>query len=154
MKINLGSLAVTSPAFQHGQRLPDQFSANAAGVSPALAWSGVPEGTQSFAIVAHDPDAPLINGFTHWVVYGIPGDVTAIEEGLGDTYTLGNNGMGEPGWAPAAPPPGHGAHFYYFTVYALDAELDLKPGLSADELLAIIDEHVLNQARIVGTYSN
>lgn len=74
MKVNLGKLTVTSPAFRHGERMPDDQSGNGAGVSPELSWSDGPEETRSFALIAHDPDAPLVRGFTHWVIYGIPGE--------------------------------------------------------------------------------
>jgi Raf kinase inhibitor-like YbhB/YbcL family protein len=154
VKINLGTLAVSSTAFEHGGRLPDDQSSNGAGVSPQLSWSGVPDGTTSFAVIVHDPDAPLVRGFTHWVVYGIPADVHELPEGGGDEYTQGVHGMGAPGWAPAAPPPGHGDHFYYFNVYAIGGDVELKPGLTADEVLDQIDEHIIAQARLVGTYSN
>jgi hypothetical protein len=53
-----------------------------------------------------------------------------------------------------APPPGHGDHFYYFELYALAADLRLPAGLSRAELLALIGDHILEQARIVGTYRN
>jgi Raf kinase inhibitor-like YbhB/YbcL family protein len=154
VKINLGELAVTSTAFGHGERMPDDQSGNGAGVSPELSWSGAPEGTESFALICHDPDAPLAHGFTHWVVYGIPASVTGIPQGGGAEYVQGANTMGQAGFAPAGPPPNHGDHFYYFQLYAIGSGVDLAPGLSADELLDAIDEHILVQARLVGTYSN
>lgn len=154
MKINLGTLNVGSSAFEHGARMPDDYSANGAGVSPPLSWSGVPAGTWSFALIAHDPDAPLISGFTHWVLYGIPADVREIPAGGGKEYVQGTNGMGQPGWAPAAPPPGHRTHYYYFHLYALGGDPELPAGLSAPELLQRIDADVIEQARVVGTYSN
>jgi Raf kinase inhibitor-like YbhB/YbcL family protein len=154
MKVNLGTLNVDSSAFEHGARMPDAYSSNGAGVSPPLSWSGVSERTRSFALVAHDPDAPLINGFTHWVLYGIPADVREDPEGGGQDYVQGSNGIGEPGWAPAALPPGRGTHFYYFHLFAVGRDTELPPGLSADELLQRIDADVIAQARIVGAYSN
>ncbi|MFE7416831.1 YbhB/YbcL family Raf kinase inhibitor-like protein [Rhodococcus sp. NPDC057529] len=154
MKINKGTLSISSSAFEHGERMPDAHSKNGRGVSPLLSWTGVPEGTKSFALVVHDPDAPLIDGFTHWVLYGIPAQTDSVPEGGGTDYVQGVNSTGAPGWTPAAPPAGHGTHFYYFHLYALDAELDLPPGLSMAELLREIDPHVINQARVVGTYSN
>jgi Raf kinase inhibitor-like YbhB/YbcL family protein len=154
MKVNLGSLAVTSPAFEHGSRIPDEHSSNGAGTSPALSWTGVPQGTRSFALVVHDPDAPLIDGFTHWVLYGIPADVRELPAGGGSQYTQGHNGMGQPGWTPPAPPPGHLTHHYFFHLYAIGGDPELPPRLSASELLERIDADVINQARAVGTYSN
>ncbi|WP_324275557.1 YbhB/YbcL family Raf kinase inhibitor-like protein [Blastococcus brunescens] len=154
MKLNLGELVVTSPAFSHGGRLPDAHSANGEGVSPELSWSGVPEGTRSFVLVVDDPDAPLVGGFVHWVLYGIPADATSIQQGGGAQYRQGLNSRGEPGWRPASPPPGHGTHHYFFHLYALDEDLGLPEGLPAREVLDRIGAHVINQARVVGTYSN
>lgn len=154
MKVNLGTLTISSPAFKHGGQLPDTYSANGAGVSPPLSWTGVPDGTRSFALVVHDWDAPLLGGFTHWVLYGIPGDVREIPEGGGKEHVQGVNGAGQPGWMAAAPPPGHGTHFYHFHVFAVGGEPDLPPGLSMAELLSRIDADVINQARVVATYSN
>jgi len=154
MKINLGTLTMTSPAFEHGGRMPDKHSSGGEGVSPELSWSGVPDGTRSFALVSHDPDAPLVDGFTHWVIYGIPADATQLFEGATEGFVAGKNGAGGSDWIPLGPPPGHGVHFYYFTVYALDSDLGLEPGLDRAQLREKIDEHIIAQARIVGTFSN
>jgi Raf kinase inhibitor-like YbhB/YbcL family protein len=152
LKVNLGTLTL-SAGFPHGGALPPQHSVDGPGMSPALAWSGVPAGTGSFAIVVHDPDAPLLNGFTHWVLYGIPASVTSLVEGGGAEFVQGLNGLGETGWRPAAPPPNHGAHHYFFHIFALSEEMPTLPSsLSAVELLARIEPYVLEQARVVGTY--
>jgi Raf kinase inhibitor-like YbhB/YbcL family protein len=153
MKINLGELTIVSPAFDHGTAIPVQYTGDGDGVSPPLEWSSVPEGTKSFALVAHDPDAPLVTGFTHWVLYGIPASATSLPEDVGEQYVQGVNGMGQPGWVPPSPPPGHGDHFYFFHLYALDSEADdIEEGLDSATLLGRIDEHILEQARIVGVY--
>src|ERR1700722_304248 len=102
MKFNLGTLTVSSTAFEHGGRIPDAYSGNGAGTSPPLSWDGVPEGTTSFAIVVHDFDVPIIDGFTHWVLYGIPGDLRELPEGGGADFIQGANGMGQAGWITAA----------------------------------------------------
>jgi Raf kinase inhibitor-like YbhB/YbcL family protein len=154
LKFNLGTLQITSSAFEPDGRMPDAHSSTGTGVSPPLEWSEVPEGTTSFALIVHDPDAPLIDGFTHWVVYGIPGDVRELPEGGGAEYVQGLNGMGKPGWLPAAPPAGHGTHHYFFHLYAIGGDGELPEGLSMTELLERIDPDVINQARLVGTYSN
>jgi hypothetical protein len=154
MKWNGGTLGASSSAFAHGERLPDAHSNNGAGVSPAISWSDVPEGTTSFAVVCNDMDAPVIDGFTHWVVYGIPADVRELPEGGGGDYTQGANSMGAAGWIPASPPAGSGTHFYHFHVYAIGNNLELEPGLSFTDLKAKIDPDVIAQARVVGTYSN
>jgi Raf kinase inhibitor-like YbhB/YbcL family protein len=152
-KLNVKDLKITSSAFEHHKRIPDRHTGNDEDVAPELEWSGVPDGTKSFAVVVDDPDAPLVNGFTHWIAYGIPADATGLPEGGGDVVH-GTNSMGDQGYVGPAPPPGHGTHHYYFWVYALDEELDLEPGLDRRALMDRIEDHVIEQARLVGTYSN
>ena len=152
-KLNVADLRITSPAFGDHRPIPQRHSGDDADVSPALEWSGVPKGTQSFAVVVHDPDAPLVDGFTHWVLYGIPADVTSLSEG-DDRFVSGTNSVGKPGYMGPAPPPGHGVHHYYVWVYALDSDSDFEPGLDRRALLSRIEDHVIEQARVVGTYEH
>ncbi len=152
-KLNVADLRIKSPAFEGHKRIPDKHTTNGENVAPPLEWSGAPEGTQAFAIVVHDPDAPLVDGFTHWVAYGIPATTTSLPEG-GEGPVQGVNSMGEEGYMGPAPPPGHGPHHYYFWVYALDENVDLKPGLDRRALYERIEDHVIEQARLIGTYSN
>jgi Raf kinase inhibitor-like YbhB/YbcL family protein len=146
-QLNVADLRLTSPAFKHHEAIPQKHAGDGEDVAPELTWSGVPDGTKAFAIVVHDPDAPLVDGFTHWVAYGISGDATTLPEGGGDAIE-GVNTMGEPGYM------GHGPHHYYFWIYALDDDLDLLPGLDRRALLERIEDHVIEQARLVGTYRN
>jgi Raf kinase inhibitor-like YbhB/YbcL family protein len=148
----VGELKLRSPSIDYHKRIPEQFTADGQNISPELEWTGVPEGTKAFAVVCHDPDAPLVDGFTHWVAYGIPGDASGLPEG-GGTATLGVNTTGEATYMGPAPPPDHGNHHYYFWVYALDAPLDLPAGLTRRRLHDAIEDHVIEQARLVGTYS-
>ena len=152
-KLNVADLKLTSPAFHHHTAIPERHSGDGEDVAPELEWTGVPEGTRAFAVVAHDPDAPLVDGFTHWVAYGIPGDATGLPEGGGDAVQ-GVNSMGEPGYMGPAPPPGHGTHHYYFWVYALDDDVSLEAGLDRRELIDAIEDHVIEQARLVGTFKH
>jgi Raf kinase inhibitor-like YbhB/YbcL family protein len=151
--LKLGNFKVTSPAFGPGGRMDKKYGGDSGNMSPPLEWSGVPKGTKEFALICHDPDAPLPRGFTHWVVYGIPASVTKLAEGQGpDIFTAGVNDTGKPGYMGPYPPSGHGVHHYYFWVYALDEALRLEAGLNRDRLLDAISNHILEQARIVGTY--
>lgn len=151
-KLNVADLRLSSPAFEHHKRIPDRHTSEGDDVAPELTWSGVPQGTRAFAVVVHDPDAPLVDGFTHWVAYGIPGDAQGLPEG-GGTAVQGVNSFGKAGYGGPAPPPGHGTHHYYFWVYALDQDVSLEPGLDRRALLERIEDHVIEQARLVGTYS-
>lgn len=152
-QLNVADLKLTSPAFHHHQRIPDRHSGDGEDVSPELTWSGAPAGTKAFAVVVHDPDAPLVDGFTHWVAYGIAGDADELSEG-GSEAVHGVNSMGNAGYNGPAPPPGHGTHHYYFWIYALDDDLDLEPGLDRRALMDQIEDHVIEQARLVGTFSH
>jgi Raf kinase inhibitor-like YbhB/YbcL family protein len=152
-QLNVADLRVSSPAFEGHRSIPDRHTSNGENIAPPLEWSGAPDGTKAFAVVLHDPDAPLVDGFTHWVAYGIPGDATGLPEG-GEGVVNGVNSLGEEGYTGPAPPPGHGTHHYYFWVYALDEDVDLPPRLDRRALLDRIEDHVIEQARTTGTYSN
>jgi Raf kinase inhibitor-like YbhB/YbcL family protein len=152
-ELNVQDLKLTSPAFKHHERIPDKHTGDGEDASPALEWTGVPEGTKAFAVVVYDPDAPLVDGFTHWVAYGIPGDATGLPESA-ENVTQGVHSMGDPGYMGPAPPPNHGSHHYYFWVYALDEDVPLEPGLDRRALLDKIEDHVIEQARLVGTFSH
>ena len=152
-ELNVQDLKITSSAFDHHDSIPDKHTSNGEDVSPALEWSGVPDGTQSFAVVCHDPDAPLVDGFTHWVAYGIDGTAGGVPEGVSD-ISEGPNSTGNAGYNGPAPPPDHGTHHYYFWVYALREDPELDPGLDRRALLEAIEDLVIEQARLVGTYKN
>jgi Raf kinase inhibitor-like YbhB/YbcL family protein len=151
-KLNVGGLKLRSPSVEYHKRIPERHTGDGEDLSPALEWTGVPDGTRAFAIVCHDPDAPLVDGFTHWVAYGIGAGETSLPEGGGDVV-LGLNTMGDAAYMGPAPPPGHGNHHYYFWLYALDQALDLPAGLTRRRLHEEIEDHVIEQARLVGTYS-
>jgi Raf kinase inhibitor-like YbhB/YbcL family protein len=151
VKVNLGTLTVASPNFKHGQRIPDEHTCDGPGTPPELTWSGVPDGTRSFALVVHDPDAPLISGFVHWVVYNIPAEALVLSGATAEKYTVGTSGLGNQRWEPPTPFRGHGTHHYFFHLYALGVA-HLVPSMSSDELLARIEADVICQARIVGTF--
>jgi Raf kinase inhibitor-like YbhB/YbcL family protein len=152
MALSIADLRIDSPAFPDGGAIPDRYSRYHDDVVPPLRWSGVPQGTRQLALVCHDPDAPLPDGWTHWVVYGIAPDVTGIDEGGPVPGVKGTTSYGDVGWGGPMPPPGHGTHRYYFWVYALDTEIDAGPGLTRQELFTLMDGHILEQARTTGTY--
>lgn len=149
-------LQLSSSAFGNEAAIPSKHTGEGEDVSPALSWTNAPEGTKSYAVVCHDPDAPLISangtyGFVHWVHYNIPGSVTSIPEGC-DQHTQGKNNFGKAGYNGPMPPEGHGKHQYYFWVLALDSELNLPEGLTLWELLAKVEPHCLAMNRLIGTY--
>jgi len=156
MGFALSDMTLTSSAFDRGEPIPTKHTGEGEDVSPALVWRGQPEGTRSFALICHDPDAPLVKpgtyGFVHWVLYGIPGAIAELPEGVGD-YIQGINDFGNPGYGGPMPPEAHGTHHYFFWLLALDAEPKLEPGLTLWELLEKIEPNTLAMNRLVGTYS-
>jgi Raf kinase inhibitor-like YbhB/YbcL family protein/uncharacterized protein (TIGR00297 family) len=149
----MNTIPISSPAFKQEQPIPSKFTCEGENLSPELQWGDLPASTQSLALIMDDPDAPMVEGWSHWVAYNIPAGKTSLAEGE-KPPAEGENRDGNVKYNGPAPPPGHGTHHYYFWVYALDKELDLEPGLLRADLLAEIEDHVLEQARYVGTYSN
>jgi len=153
VKLKMGTLTLSSPAFATEGQIPRRFTGVGDNVSPGLSWAGAPAGTRAFALAVHDPDAPLPRGFTHWLVWGIPPSATGIPEGGGGAFREGRNGAGKPGYVGPTPPKGHGVHHYFFWLYALDAEPDLGPDADYQRFLAAIEDHVIEQARLVGLFA-
>src|SRR2546422_11619541 len=126
------AMKLSSTAFEPGASVPKKFTCDGADVSPALAWSDAPAGTQSFALIADDPDAP-VGTWVHWVLYDLPGAARDLPEGVATQEQLANgarqgrNDFGKIGYGGPSPPPGS-AHRCFFKLYALDAKLNLKPG--------------------------
>lgn len=156
MGFALSEMQLSSPAFANGAAIPKQYTGEGDDVSPPLAWSDAPDGTKSFAVICHDPDAPLVSksgtyGFVHWALYNIPASVNELAEDS-DDYTAGKNDFGKTGYGGPMPPDAHGTHHYFFWILALDRELDLESGLSLWQLLERIEPHVIGMNRLVGTY--
>lgn len=142
-------LVVSSPDLTPLAPIPDVFSGYGENRTPALSLAGAPEGTAEFALICHDPDAPLPNGFTHWTVYGIPAGASEVDI-TADGVRVGPNGMGEHAWTGPMPPAGHGIHHYYFWLYALSEPVVGTP--TREDFLAKYGDRVIEQARLVGTF--
>lgn len=159
-------LLMTTTAFEDGGVIPNKFTqvAGAEAVSPALSWSQVPEGTQSFVLLMHDVE-PVLNrsakmDVTHWLVWNIPGTSTGLPESVASgelpdgtrQISLRSNGY----MGPGAPPGPY--HHYVFELFALDAKLDVPSGTpqqATQTRTAIFDAmegHVLGKAVLVGRF--
>lgn len=106
------AMQLKSNVFNQDGLIPSKYTGEGEDVSPALSWTDAPDGTKEFAIICHDPDAPLVSpngtyGFVHWVLYNIPGDVNSLEEGTAQ-FSSGKNDFGEVGYNGPMPPNGHG----------------------------------------------
>jgi Raf kinase inhibitor-like YbhB/YbcL family protein len=149
-------LQVTSTAFQQGGVIPAQYTCDGADISPPLTWTKGPGSTQSYALIADDPDAPM-GTWVHWVAYNIPATATSLsenvvkKESLSDGTVQGVNDFKRYGYGGPCPPGG--THRYFFKVYALDTVLKTGPGLTKKKLLREIEGHILGQGELMGTYS-
>jgi len=156
------NMNLTSPSFQHNQRIPSKFTGEGADVSPALTWEGAPLGVKSFALICDDPDAMSVAGrvWDHWLIWNIPGTTTELPENVARTETVpalggakqGLNGWPRIGYNGPMPPPGHGVHHYHFKLYALDTVLTLPAKATKKQLLEAMKGHALAEAELVGTY--
>ncbi len=179
-----GPLTLTSPAFENESQIPVQYgevnfsqdvggasflctnAAEAANISPALAWTNIPAGTESLVLLMGDqmnyayPDLPEDAIFAHWVVYNIPPGATGLAEGqpadaaLPDGSLQGLNNYPAPydsGYG--GPCPGAETHLYVFTLYALDTMLDLPAGADLQTVQAMMESHILAQAELKGYFT-
>ena len=152
------SLTLTSDAFANGQSIPAKYSFIGKNISPDLAWDEPPAGTQSFALIVDDPDAPM-GTWVHWVLYNIPANQRNLQEELpitgknGDPNAIyaGKNSSGNIRYDGPCPPSG--THRYYFKLYALDTTLSLLPGATKDQVLKEMKGHILAQGELMGTFS-
>lgn len=150
------SFAIKTTAFSEGGSIPKKFTCEGEDVSPAVTWENAPTGTQSFALIADDPDAP-VGTWTHWIVWNIPPDATALPEGvpknenLSDGTRQGENDFKRIGYGGPCPPPGK-PHRYFFKLYALKAKLDVNAGASRKELERAMQGDVLAQTELMGRY--
>ena len=171
------AMEISSTAFEPDGQIPVRYSCLGDNVSPALEWTGMPEGTASLVLLMYDLDAgaesgastPL--GFAHWIVYNIPPSVGGFaedrpagetledggEQGSNDFVQFATAGEPFPGGGATkivgydGPCPG-GEHRYAFEVYALDMMLDLPGGAAVGEVLAAMEGHVIAQTSIVGSF--
>jgi Raf kinase inhibitor-like YbhB/YbcL family protein len=149
-------LSLRSTAFQPNAPIPARHTCDGEDLSPELAWDGPPAGVRTFALVVEDPDAPG-GVFTHWVIFNLPPDARGLPEGVRKTERpdvggmQGRNDFGNTGYNGPCPPPGP-AHRYRFTLYALDAPVDTRSGMSKLELMQMMEGHIVARAELVGTY--
>ncbi|MGE5487381.1 MAG: YbhB/YbcL family Raf kinase inhibitor-like protein [bacterium] len=148
------SLKLIVGAFPEGDSIPRLYTCEGANVSPAVEWTGAPETTGSYALILEDPDAPS-GTFTHWLLWDIPRAASAVAQGFkaGSLGESGTNDFGKLGYGGPCPPPGHGAHRYFFRLYALDVpSLGLRKGATRAEFNRAIAGHVLAEGSYMGRF--
>lgn len=149
-------MLLTSTAFRAGEMIPEQYTCDGRDVSPPLAWTDIPAGSKSLALICDDPDAPG-KTWVHWVLFNLPADSEGLPEQVPPERNLengarqGKNDFRRIGYGGPCPPGG--THRYYFKLYALSSFLEARPGISKDELLEIMDTHILAETELMGRYS-
>ena len=150
------TIQLTSTAFAHEGAIPDKHTCDGADLSPELAWSGVPAGTASLALICDDPDAPG-RTWVHWVLYDLPAEAAGLPEGLSAEAETpgggvhGENDFGRLGYGGPCPPGGK-PHRYFFRLYALDTRLGLAVGASKQDVVDAMQGHILAWGELMGTY--
>lgn len=148
-------MMITSTAFSPGELIPPEFTCDGNDVSPPLAWSDVPPGAISLALISDDPDAPG-GRWVHWVAWNLPVSPGRLDRGqpgkgeLADGTRQGTNDFHRPGYGGPCPPSG--THRYYFRLFALDTRLDLAAGATRAELEGAMKGHILATAELMGKY--
>jgi Raf kinase inhibitor-like YbhB/YbcL family protein len=151
-------IQLTSPAFAYGEKIPVRYTCEGDDISPPLQWTGAPVETRSYALIMDDPDAPR-GIWVHWVLFNLPGETVELAPAVPTLPQLpsgarhGRNTAGDMGYAGPCPPPGK-PHRYFFRLYALDIMLNLPPGVTRAEVEAAMDQHILGQGTLMGTYQH
>ncbi|GAC1322097.1 MAG: Raf kinase inhibitor-like protein YbcL [Chloroflexota bacterium] len=149
-------------AMDHVLSVDYKFGCNGGNRSPHLAWSGAPDGTQSFAVTVYDPDAPTGSGFWHWVVVNIPPTVTELPLGAGHPSGPLPPGalqvrtdFGQPGYGGPCPPEGDHPHRYIFTVFAVGVDsLPVTAETSAAVVGFQLHFNTLAKAELMGLFKH
>lgn len=148
------TMKLTSSAFAEGTLIPRKYSCDGDDVSPPLAWSDVPAGARSLALICDDPDAP-VGTWVHWVVFNLPPTVMGLSEGVPAQKAAAGGMHGANSWRRlgyGGPCPPSGTHRYFFKLYALDTTLALDNTATAKDVQAALAGHVLAQAQLMGKY--
>ena len=152
------NMELSSTAFSRGETIPARFTCEGDEVSPPLAWSGLPEGTKSLALIVDDPDAPDPRApkvtWVHWVVFNLPPQAGGLQEGASPDAMPEGAGQGLNSWdrtGYGGPCPPVGEHRYFHKLYALDTRLDLERP-DKDTLIRAMEGHVLDRTELMGTY--
>ena len=156
------SIELTSSAFAHDGAIPAKHActgdaaSSLKDVSPDLSWGEPPAGTQSFALIMDDPDAP-VGTWDHWILFNIPASARSLPESIGANAThpdgslSGKNSWGKTGYGGPCPPSG--THRYFFKLYALDEMLAISAGATKGELEKAMVGHILGTGELMGTFS-
>ncbi len=144
------TIPITSMAFKEGEKIPRLYTCDDQDISLPLAWTNVPTGTVSLALIMDDPDAPS-GTWVHWVLFNLPANTTSLAQGKEGGGTQGKNDFNRLGYGGPCPPRGS-THRYYIKLYALDQVLGIKAGVSKAQVEKAMQGHILAQGQLMGRY--
>jgi Raf kinase inhibitor-like YbhB/YbcL family protein len=151
----LWGVVIRSPAFRDMDPIPQKYTQEGENLSPPLQWSKGPNLVREWILIVQDPDAKNQEGYplTHWSVFKIPANVHALPEGASTSipYPQGRNYQGKDAYAGPKPPPGK-AHRYFFQIFAVDEEQEIRPGEDRATVIRNFRGHVLSKGQLIGTY--
>ncbi len=143
-------MKVISSAFKNGEAIPEKYTCDGMDLSPPLTFKDIPVAAVTLALIADDPDAPG-GTWVHWLVWNMDPSVDGISQGEAIKGEKGKNDFGRLTYGGPCPP--RGTHRYYFKLYALDKQLNLKEGSSKKELEKAMEGHIIEEAHLMGIYS-
>lgn len=143
-------MKLTSPAFTNNERVPSEYTCQGQDINPQLEISDIPENTQSLVLIVDDPDSPS-GTWIHWILFNIPLISAISEDSVPQGAVQGKNSFGENAYN--GPCPGSGSHRYFFKLYTLDITLNLNEGATKTQVEQAMQNHILDEAQLVGVYS-
>jgi len=153
-------IELTSLAFRDHAPIPERYTADGEGISPPLAWKGVPPGTASLALIVEDADSPTPRPLVHAIAVDIDpqrddlgeGELCETDDAKRSELNLGRNSYLSQAWLPPDPPPGHGVHRYAFQLFALAEGATFSSAPGREKLFEAIREKGLASGCLIGTY--
>jgi Raf kinase inhibitor-like YbhB/YbcL family protein len=146
-------MEIISPSIKQGGTIPTVHTCDGTDISPALSWTGVPEGAKSLVLIVDDPDAPM-GTWAHWILYNLPPETTGLPENIQE-LPVGTR-RGETSFRYThygGPCPPDREHRYYFKLYALDSLIDLPEGAKQEQVEKAMEGHQLAKAVLMGRYN-
>ena len=142
-------LLINSSAFENNSHIPVKYTCDGSNINPPLTIEGIPAETKTLVLIVDDPDCPT-GTFDHWIVWNI----SPTTRKIGENTIPGTEGISSyRKHAYGGPCPPYGTHRYFFKVYALDTQLDLKSNSTKKDVEKVMENHILAEGRLIGLYS-
>ena len=159
LRQGMAAITVSSLAFADHAPIPERYTADGAGISPPLQWTGVPASAASLLLIVEDADAPTPQPLVHAIVVELEASDGSLPEGAlpskdndGSGLHIGRNSFLQAAWLPPDPPPGHGTHRYAFQMFALETGAAFEGAPGREAVLEAVREHGLASGCLIGTY--